>query len=136
MNAADNKQLVRQIFTALGEGDGRPFWESATEELTYTVMGGNGRSRTYAGKQSVRDELFKPLRLLLQAAPRTFAERILADEDVVVIEARGANRTKDGAPYENRYCLIFRLREGRITAVTEYMDTELAERALGSFWRG
>ena len=39
--------------------------------------------------------------------------------------------TKSGKPYNNEYCWVFRLDGGRIKEVTEYMDTQLAEAALG-----
>jgi ketosteroid isomerase-like protein len=59
------------------------------------------------------------------------AQRILADGDFVVVEARGANVTKTGAPYNNNYCFVFRLAGGKLAEVTEYMDTELVTAALG-----
>lgn len=34
-------------------------------------------------------------------------------------------------PYCNTYCFVFRLREGKLAELTEYMDTELATAALG-----
>jgi ketosteroid isomerase-like protein len=135
MTAAENKRLMQTIFARLAEGDGQLFWEKAADELTYTVMGSGSWSRPYVGKQAVREQLFKPLRERLEVGPRTIAERFFADEEVVVVQARGANVTKSGLPYENRYCLLFEISEGRIRSVLEYADTELVARVLGSFER-
>ena len=33
--------------------------------------------------------------------------------------------TKKGQPYNNKYCFIFRLANGRLKEVAEYVDTEL-----------
>ena len=49
-----------------------------------------------------------------------------------MVEARGDNVTKSGAPYNNSYCFVFRLAGGKLAEVTEYMDTELVTAALGN----
>jgi 2-iminobutanoate/2-iminopropanoate deaminase len=49
----------------------------------------------------------------------------------VVIEARGSATTKAGKPYNNAYCWIYRIAEGKMKEITEYLDTELATAALG-----
>jgi ketosteroid isomerase-like protein len=73
----------------------------------------------------------RPLTKVLGKNPRTSVQRVLADEDMVVVEARGDNVTRDGVRYDNSYCLLFRLSEGKVRAVVEYMDTELVTAALG-----
>ena len=40
--------------------------------------------------------------------------------------------TKAGVPYNNEYCFVYRLEDGAIKEVTEYMDTELVTSALAS----
>src|ERR1700738_1223534 len=51
----------------------------------------------------------------------------------VVVEARGDNVTKAGVRYDNDYCLVFRLENGKIKEVREYCDSVLTEKALGPF---
>lgn len=41
------------------------------------------------------------------------------------------NVTKAGVPYNNTYCFVFRLADGKVREVTEYMDTALVAAALG-----
>ena len=62
---------------------------------------------------------------------KTHARRFIAEGDIVVVEARGQNVTRDGRPYENNYCYVFEFRDGRVAALTEYADTELFRSALG-----
>jgi ketosteroid isomerase-like protein len=57
--------------------------------------------------------------------------RLLADGDHVILEASGDNRTLDGRPYRNRYCMIMRMQSGKIVELTEYTDTDLVLRLLG-----
>jgi uncharacterized protein len=39
--------------------------------------------------------------------------------------------SKKGVPYNNTYCHVFRIVNGKIKEVTEYLDTELVTRAFG-----
>jgi ketosteroid isomerase-like protein len=61
----------------------------------------------------------------------TIAHRFIAEGDHVVVEARGANTTKAGLPYCNTYCFVVRIADGKLAALTEYMDSELVTAVLG-----
>jgi ketosteroid isomerase-like protein len=41
--------------------------------------------------------------------------------------------SKTGVPYNNEYCLIYRLRNRKIVEMTEYQDSTLCERVLGPY---
>jgi uncharacterized protein len=129
--AAENKKLMQHIFSELSKGNSRPFVESMADEFSWTIAGTSRWSIKYDGKRAVIDELFVDLRARLAPPIVMDAHRFIADEDYVAVQARGRNTTKDGVPYNNSYCLVFRLAGGRLREVTEYMDTELAAAALG-----
>ena len=95
-------------------------------------MGTTPWSRTYDGKAAVLGELLGPLRQRLLRSVKVTPTRILADEDCVVVEARGEATTKNGRPYNNTYCWIFRLDGGKVHEITEHLDTELVATALGA----
>ena len=57
-------------------------------------------------------------------------DTVLADGDRVVIEAVGHAVTGDGKPYENQYCFVMTLRDGKITRINEYLCSALAEAVL------
>jgi ketosteroid isomerase-like protein len=61
------------------------------------------------------------------------AERFIADEDLVVVEARGARISISGERYDNQYCLVYQLADGKIVEMREYMDSSLCERVLGPY---
>jgi uncharacterized protein len=63
----------------------------------------------------------------------TKPSRFLADDDWVVIEAKGDMVALDGRPYQNDYCLHYRIVDGRIVEMKEYNDTVLCEDRLGQF---
>ena len=131
MTPADNKQLLQRIFAELAQGNSRPFVESMADDFRWTVTGTTPWSWTYEGKQAVLTDLFGALRERIAGRVKTIAERFIAEDDWVVVEARGSNTTAAGRPYNNRYCFVFRVESGRLKEVTEYLDTELVTSALG-----
>jgi ketosteroid isomerase-like protein len=132
MSTTDNKRLMQHIFDELAKGNSRPFVETMADEFSWTITGTTKWSRKYDGKRAVLEELFGALRGQLALPITTIAQRFIADDDYVAVEARGNNTTKDGVPYNNRYCFIFRLANGKLCEATEYLDTELVTTALGT----
>jgi len=131
MSASENKQLMQHIFAELSKGNSELFVESMSDDFRWTVTGSTKWSKTYDGKQAVLTELFGTLRSKISGRIRTTAHRLIAEGDHVVVEARGNNTTKKGRPYNNAYCFVFRIAEGKLKELTEYMDTELVTAALG-----
>lgn len=93
-------------------------------------MGHTRWSKTYRGKEAVLNDLLGQLSLQLADRYRSTAERIIAEGEFVVVQARGHATTKAGVAYNNEYCFILRLSGGSIKEVTEYLDTELVTSAL------
>src|SRR5215510_14490705 len=131
MNAAQNKELMQRIFAGLSQGDSKLFVESMDEDFRWIITGNTKWSKTYAGKQAVLTELFAALRDRIAGRIKTTAHRFIAEDDFVVVEARGNNVTKARIPYNNTYCYVFRLANGKLQELTEYLDTELVTAALG-----
>ena len=131
MHAAENKQLLQDIFAATARGDSRPLVENMAEDFRWIIAGNGKWSRTY-DRAAVLNELFPALRAGIEGRIKMIPQRVIADGDYVVVEARGDNVTRAGAPYNNSYCFVFRLAGGKLAEVTEYMDTELVTAALGT----
>jgi uncharacterized protein len=130
MAAAENKQLMQYIYSALAKGDSKPFVEALAEDVRWTMMGTTKWSRTYHGKQAVLADLLAPLRAQFAGRYTASASRFIAEGDLVVAEVRGQVTTKAGRPYNNAYCFIFRIADGKVKEMTEYLDTELVSAAL------
>ena len=50
-----------------------------------------------------------------------------------MVEARGDNVTKAGLRYDNQYCMVWRIENGRIKEIKEYCDSALVERCSDRF---
>ncbi|MCC8952528.1 nuclear transport factor 2 family protein [Bradyrhizobium sp. Pear77] len=138
MSAADNKKLVQEIFAIAGDPDPAVREKSLlvanlADDAIWTVTGQYSWSRTFTGKQSIMNDLHGHVRSRLVERGRTIAHRFIADGDIVAVEARGNNLTKEGQRYDNDYCLVFRFDGGRIKEIREYCDSVLTEKALGPF---
>ena len=55
----------------------------------------------------------------------------IAEGDYVAVQAHGQATTKTGKPYNNTYCMVFRIANGKVQELTEYCDTELITAAFG-----
>lgn len=130
MTPSENKQLIERIFAGLAQGNSRPFVDAMADDFAWTVTGSNRWAKKYAGKSVILTELFGTLSSQIDGRMRTIGDRFIAEGDYVVVEAHGSNKTKSGKPYNNRYCFVFRLSEGKLREVTEYMDTELVTACL------
>ena len=59
-------------------------------------------SGEFVGKQTIIDEIFRPLnRVLVERA--TIPTRLIDGGDVIVLQASGKNLTRDGQRYDNDY---------------------------------
>ena len=45
---------------------------------------------------------------------------------------RAGRRRRAGGPYNNTYCIVCRIADGKIKEMTDYVDTELITSALGA----
>jgi uncharacterized protein len=131
MNTAENKRLMQQIFRELAKGNSEPFRDGMADDFCWTVIGTTSWSGTYAGKQAVLSELFGPLFSQFADRYTNTADRFIAEGDHVVVQCRGHVTTKAGMPYNNTYCYVCRLGDGKLRELTEYCDTELIATALG-----
>jgi ketosteroid isomerase-like protein len=135
---ASNKKLIEEIFAAAGNPDPAVrdralFVASLADDAKWVVTGQYSWSRTFTGKQSILNDLHGRVRSLLAERTRTMAYRFIAEADFVVVEARGDNLTRTGVRYDNDYCLVYRLEDGKIREIREYCDSVLTEKALGKF---
>jgi ketosteroid isomerase-like protein len=128
-----NEAVMAAICAEFAEGKTALFVESLDDSARWTGPGVTTWARTYDGKASVLGDLLRPVSSQFQSPFRAVTSTIVASGDRVVVEMKGSgNVTKGGARYDNAYCWVCRMKDGKIVDVVEYCDTELATRVLGS----
>ena len=121
----NSKAVVREYVTAVLSGDREAVRSLFAEDATWTLQAGDlPISGTYEGRDAIFDEFltealghYEPGSIDLEITGMT------AEDDRVVLQWTSRARTTSGRPYENGCIGVFRIRDGRILAVREYMDT-------------
>jgi uncharacterized protein len=130
VGATENKELIQRVFAELANGNGQQLMDALSNDARWTVVGSSPWSRTYEGKPAITNELMRPLFHQFANQYKARAIRIVAEDDVVVVEARGEATTKSGKPYNQTYCYVFHLADGKVRELTEYLDTDLVNQVL------
>lgn len=125
-----NRQVIERIFEGLGRGDASAFRDSLAEDVVWRVPGEGVWAGVYEGREAVMRDLLRPVFAQFADTYVNMAENIIIEGDRAVIECRGSVTTKKGEPYNNSYCWVCRLRDGKLVEIVEYMDTALAEAVL------
>jgi len=131
MGAAENKQLIQTMFAELSKGNAEAFLGNMADNIRFTIIGTTKYSGTFNGKQELISKLLAPLTAQLEGGLTITPDNFIADGDYVAMQARGKSTTKTGKSYNNTYCQIFHLANGKVQEVTEYLDTELVTSAFG-----
>jgi ketosteroid isomerase-like protein len=131
MGVAENKQVVLDFYEAGARGDMDKCFDLLSDDVTWTNIGATKFSGTYAGKQTLTEQLLDPLFGQLKAGISSEIERLTAEGDIVVAQTSGTAETLNGTPYNNTYCQIILIRDGKIAEVKEYFDTALVDSVFG-----
>jgi len=131
MGAAENKQLIQNMFAELSKGNAEAFLGNMTDDVRFTIIGTTKYSGTFNGKQELISKLLGPLSSQLEGGLTITPDNFIADGDYVAMQARGQSKTKTGKSYNNTYCQVFRIANGKVKEVVEYLDTELVTSAFG-----
>ena len=129
MGASENKEVVRKLREAKGLD---AMLATMADDVRWTIMGTTKFSHVMNGKQEIVEKLFKPITAELESMGNTIIDNIIAENDYVVVQQHATGRqTKTGKPYNNQYCIVYKIVGDKIKEITEYLDTELVTSAFG-----
>ena len=133
MDTTANKQLLQDIYAQISKGNLQPLLDSMADDIQWTIIGSTAVSGTSRGKQEVIDKLLKPVRAPLAEGPIVFQpERFIAEGEYVVMQAKGRATALSSKPYNNTYCIVCRIVDGKVKEMVDYVDTEPITSALGA----
>ena len=125
----DNKAIVQTFLEALGKGDVKSLQSLLSEDVQAICTG----TSLLSGTRNYSD-ICAAAGFLGSVTQRGIDFRILtttAEQDRVSAEVEGHSVLVDGRAYNNQYHFLFFFRDGRIYKLKEYIDTKLADAALG-----
>ena len=126
----DSKQVIERYVAALVAGDEPTIRDSFADDATWWLGGDLPISGTWNGRDAIMDGFLATAMTYYEPGSVNIeVTGMLADGDQVTLEWTSRARTAAaGEPYEN-FCIgVFTVRDGRIVAVREYMDTHYAHR--------
>ena len=75
-----NARTVTAAFEEIAKGNGAPFWEACHDDIVWRTIGDGSWSGEFAGKQTIIDEIFRPLNRVCDTAliARVLPDRVAA----------------------------------------------------------
>ncbi len=129
MGAAENKEVVRKMGEAKSLDD---MLVTMSDDVRWTIQGATKYSHVMNGKKEITDKLLHPIFSEMESIGSNHVDNVIAEGDFVVVQQHASGRkTKTGNPYNNSYCLVFKVIGGKIKEINEYLDTELVTAAFG-----
>jgi uncharacterized protein len=124
-DAEINEQLVVNFFETLSTGDLEKVRVLLHADASWTPMvkdvPGAG---THAPRDVIIDEFLAPVRGLFEPGdPKIEVDNVFAKGDKVCAETRAFGMLSNGNEYNNRYCWGIDIKDGKILALREYMDS-------------
>jgi ketosteroid isomerase-like protein/carbon monoxide dehydrogenase subunit G len=123
-----NKSVVLTFIDAMSTSNAA-LADTCVAPDAFTVAKGYGK---FAGVRT-RETMIGTIdafKELLPTGLKVEVKSVTADGNVVVVEFEGDATTRDGKPYQNQYCMVFMLAEGKIKQVNEYFCNVHADEVL------
>ena len=120
-----NEQIVKTFFETLSSGDMERLRPLFHEEATWTGMvrglPGAGEKK---GRKAIVDDFLAPVRgIFVDGDPKVLIQHLILQGPYAAVEARGVGRLKNGKEYNNRYAFMIEIKDDKIFALREYMDS-------------
>ena len=128
MSADKNVQIVKDFFAAIGRGDRRGLLALAAEDIEWIIPGEDwplaGTRHGHAGLADLLETASRSIETYTE--PREF---IAQGERVLVVGfARGTIKATNKT-FEDNWIFAITVRDGKLTSIREYIDTQALARA-------
>jgi ketosteroid isomerase-like protein len=124
----DNKKLARELVAAMNGADTQWFLDNYADDVLVWTMG-----NTLISGQYSKDQVAEFADSIFDAFPKGIKFTIhsmIAEGDTVAMETESLGEHASGASYNNFYHMLVKFRDGKITLLKEYLDTEMVTEVL------
>jgi ketosteroid isomerase-like protein len=121
-----NKSIVAEFLEVFSTGDVPGILERLHDDATWWV---SGKLEGFAGtksKQEMGNLLEGVVTVYKEGALRLTPLEMIAEDDRVVVEAEGYAELNNGRVYNPQSAFVFRIADGKIKSIKEYLDTQHA----------
>lgn len=130
MSIEANKAIVRDFWETFSAGRYAAALDMLADDATWLVQGTTALSGSYTKAQF--EALLGDITPQAPNGIRVTPKVMTAEADRVSVEAESYGEITNGKIYQNSYHFMFVIRDGKITAVREYLDTEHVTDVFGS----
>ena len=128
MSTKENVQIVKDFFAAMGRGDKRGLLALSAEDMEWIIPGEDwplaGTRRGHAGLADLLETASKTMETSTE--PREFVAQ--GDRVLVVGVATGTIKATN-KPFKDEWVFDITVRDGKVTRIREYIDTQALARA-------
>ena len=136
MNAEDNKRAAKATWKAFASRDPAEIAAMFTDDAQWFAPPGNATAaalnatKHVMGKADIVQFIAFEFGKLFARDVKLDFKGLYGDGDIVVVEHRLRATLANGAPYDNDYCFVLEMENGRIRRMREYMDTAKGHRMI------
>jgi len=129
MSTQENVQIVKNFFAAMGNGDKQGLLALSAEDIEWIIPGeGWPLAGTHRGHAGLADLLQKASETVETSYPKAFEFVAQGDRVLVVGVATGKIKATN-KPFEDDWVFAITIRNGKLTNIREYIDTQALARA-------
>jgi len=133
MDREDCKRAVMKFFDGINAGDMEAAADAFAEDATFWVPGSLPFSGTLHGRKAILEKnLIPSLKLSLPGTLTVEIRNVVAEGELVAVEWVTSRKTTSGRDYVNNFFGLFRVGDGKIQSLREYLDTQYAREVLFS----
>ena len=120
-----NKQVATEFYRRFDAGDIPGVLETMADDATFWIAGKPG-SNPSVGTHSKAEmaAMFGRIMKQMRSGLKMTVKGITAEGDRVALEVESYGELHNGRVYNQEYHALMTIRDGRIAAVREYMDTQ------------
>ncbi|RYF36936.1 MAG: nuclear transport factor 2 family protein [Comamonadaceae bacterium] len=124
MSIEDNRRVALAFFERYDAGDMPGVLDLMAADITYWLAGKPGSNATSGARSKAEmADIFRRMEAALNGRLRMAVKGTVAEGDRVAVEAASRGELRNGRVYEQEYHVLFTVRDGKIAAAREYMDT-------------
>jgi len=125
MNIEHNKKLAHDFFNRFDANDVAGALDLMTDDATWWIAG-KPEQLPVAGSQSKEkiSRLFYNMIGELPNGLRMTVKSLIAEGDKLALEVESTGELRNGRIYNQEYHFLITIRDGKISAVREYLDTQ------------
>ena len=123
---SDNRTHVLDYLEAIKRGDHEAAYDAFAEDATWQTPPSMPWPGFFRGRRAIFDEYFAVDKGLFKTGMEQYdleLTNVVASGDSVVVEMTHRSEGLNEKPYETEHCLVFVMRDGKIQAVREYIDS-------------